>query len=122
VGFYNTIKHYRFAATIFLTTLGYLLGQIFANLRVQHLTWWHNVILVVIVYSVITWFVNITADAAEGILTSFLQENANSKGNIEEMQNVRSVRDDLFRITGTISLIVKGDKPIKMDVAESDLH
>jgi hypothetical protein len=80
VGGYNTLKHYRFAASIFLTTICYLLGHIFANLRVATFTWWQNVILVVISYAVVTWFVNIDADAAEGISTSFLAENYKSQG------------------------------------------
>jgi hypothetical protein len=64
VGGYNVLKHYRFAATIFLVSLTYLLGLIFANLRVTRFTLWHNIILVVIAYAVVTWFVDIDADAA----------------------------------------------------------
>jgi hypothetical protein len=72
VGGYNVIKHYRFAATVFLVSLCYLFGHIFSNLRVVGFTWWHNVILIVISYAVVSWFVAIDADAAEGISTSFL--------------------------------------------------
>jgi len=74
VGGFNLIKHYRFVASVFLTALGYLLGQIYANKRVAGFTWWHNVILVLIAYIVVCWFINIDADAAEGISTSFLAE------------------------------------------------
>jgi len=65
------MKHFRFVASVFLTALGYLLGQIYANKRVVVFTTWQNVILVVIVYAVVCWFINIDADAAEGISTSF---------------------------------------------------
>lgn len=85
VGGYNVIKHYRFAATIFLVSLCYLLGHIFSNLRVVGFTWWHNVILIVISYAVVTWFVDIDADAAEGISTSFLAENYKAQS-FENMQ------------------------------------
>jgi hypothetical protein len=72
VGGYNLIKHYRLAATIFLVSLCYIFGHIFSNKRVLGFTWWHNVILIVISYAVVSWFVAIDADAAEGISTSFL--------------------------------------------------
>ena len=36
-------------------------------------------ILVVISYAIITWFVNIDADAAEGICTSFLVEHSKAQ-------------------------------------------
>ena len=75
VGGYNPMKHYRFVASVFLTTVGYLLGHIYADKRVTNFTWWHNVILVIIVYAVICWFVDIDADAAEGISTSFFAEH-----------------------------------------------
>lgn len=80
VGGYSVLKHFRLAATVFLVSLSYLFGHIFANLRVSSFTWWHNVILVVIAYSVVTWFVDIGADAAEGISTSFLAENYRAQG------------------------------------------
>ena len=71
---YNPMKHYRFVASVFLTTLGYILGHIYANKRVTDFTWWHNVVLVLIVYCVICWFVKIDSDSAEGISTSFFAE------------------------------------------------
>lgn len=74
------MKHYRFAASVFLTTVGYLLAHIYANKRVLNFTWWHNVILVIIVYAIVCWFINIDADAAEGISTSFLYENLSAQG------------------------------------------
>jgi len=54
-------------------------------LRVVGFTWWHNVILIVISYAVVTWFVDIDADAAEGISTSFLAENYKAQS-FENMQ------------------------------------
>lgn len=71
------MKHYRFVASVFLTTLGFLLAHIYVNKRVIDFTWWHNVVLIVIIYSVVCWFVNIDADAAEGISTSFFAEFRN---------------------------------------------
>ena len=75
VGSYNPMKHYNFVASVFLTALGYLLGHIYVNRRLSSFTWWHNVVLVIIVYVVICWFVKITSDAAEGISTSFFAEH-----------------------------------------------
>eukprot|EP00178_Gracilaria_changii_P018098 TRINITY_DN51506_c0_g1_i1.p1 TRINITY_DN51506_c0_g1~~TRINITY_DN51506_c0_g1_i1.p1 ORF type:complete len:106 (+),score=4.84 TRINITY_DN51506_c0_g1_i1:262-579(+) len=69
------MKHYRFVACVWLTALGYLLGHIYVNRRLDSFTWWHNVVLVLIVYIVICWFVKIDADAAEGISTSFFAEH-----------------------------------------------
>lgn len=77
---YNPLKHYRFAASVFLTTISYLLAHIYANKRVDYFTWWHFITLVVLSYAVICWFVNIDADAAEGIATSFLAEYNISSG------------------------------------------
>lgn len=75
VGGYNPMKHYRFVATVFLVALGYLLGHIYANKHVVGLTWWHLVVIIFTVYACVCWFVNITADAAEGISTSFFAEH-----------------------------------------------
>ena len=74
VGFFNPLKHYRFAASVFLVTLMYILGSIYVNKRVYSFFWWQNVVLIVISYAVVCWFVDISADAAEGILTSYLTE------------------------------------------------
>jgi hypothetical protein len=68
------MKHYRFLASVFLTTLMYILGSIYVNKRVYSFHWWENVVLIVISYATICWFVDINADAAEGILTSYLVE------------------------------------------------
>ena len=74
VGWFNPMKHYRFLASVFLTTLMYILGSIYVNKRVYSFHWWENVVLIVISYATICWFVDINADAAEGILTSYLVE------------------------------------------------
>ena len=76
VGGFNPMKHYRFVASTFLTALLYILGSIYVNKRVVNFYWWQNVVLIVISYAVICWFVDISANAAEGISTSFLTENS----------------------------------------------
>jgi len=119
VGGYNTLKHYRLAASILLTTISYLLGHIFTNLRVTSFTWWHNVILIVISYAVITWFVNIDADAAEGISTSFLVENSRVEGNYENMSHALPVDIHLFSISEMkFTLKVTEIVAFKTDTAE----
>lgn len=83
------MKHYRFVASTFLVTLLYILGSIYVNKRVVNFYWWQNVVLIVISYAVICWFVDISADAAEGISTSFLTEN--SINGYEEMRFAQPV-------------------------------
>lgn len=68
------MKHYKFAAIIFLTLLAAFLGHFFVKLRVVNYGFWHAVVLLVVAYLVVVWFVCIFADAAEGLLTSFLTE------------------------------------------------
>jgi hypothetical protein len=81
-------------------------------------TWWHNVILIVIAYSVVTWFVDIDADAAEGISTSFLAENYQAQG-FENMQNAIPVKYLLFSISRTNfyseAIVIT---PLTMDIVE----
>jgi len=79
VGVYNPLKHYRFVASVFLVALGYLLASIFTGKHVTSFTWWHHVILIVTVYAVVCWFVDIDADAAEGVSTSFFAEHSISR-------------------------------------------
>jgi hypothetical protein len=92
---YNPMKHYRFAASVFLTTLLYILGSIYVNKRVVNFYWWENVVLVVISYAVVCWFVDISANAAEGVSTSFLTEYAVCHG-YEGMEFAFEVVSDLF--------------------------
>ena len=74
VGWFNPMKHYKFLAATFLTTLMYILGSIYVNKRVYTFHWWENVVLIVISYATVVWFIDISANAAEGILTSYLTE------------------------------------------------
>lgn len=91
------MKHYRFVASVFLTTLLYILGSIYVNKRVVNFSWWQNVVLIVISYAVICWFVNISADAAEGISTSFLVET--SINGYDDMRYAQPVTFILFSNT-----------------------
>ena len=52
----------------------YILGSIYVNKRVYSFYWWENVVLIVISYATVVWFIDISANAAEGILTSYLTE------------------------------------------------
>ena len=89
------MKHYRFVASVFLTTLLYILGSIYVNKRVVNFYWWQCVVLIVISYAVICWFVDISADAAEGISTSFLAEHHTTQG-YENMRYAEQVQSILF--------------------------
>ena len=113
------MKHYRFVASTFLTTILYILGSIYVNKRVVNFYWWQNVVLIVISYAVICWFVDISANAAEGISTSFLTEN--SINGYEDMRYAQPVLINLFSNTRPRS----GRDPIGMTNCEmetSDHH
>lgn len=92
------MKHYRFVASVFLTALGYLLGHIYANKRLAAFTWWHNVVLVVAVYATVCWFVNIDADSAEGISTSFFAEHTLAK-DYQSMIQAQQVLVDKYSLS-----------------------
>lgn len=116
------MKHYRFVASVFLTALGYLLGHIYANKRVAGFTWWHNVILVVAVYAVVCWFVNIDADAAEGISTSFFAEHTLAK-DYQSMVQAQQVLLSRISPSSRRSRIepIETSRP-RTATAEPDLH
>lgn len=112
------MKHYRFAASVLLTTIGYLLGHIYADKRLVQLTWWHEVVLVIIVYAVICWFVNIDADAAEGIAISFFKEHS-AVNDYQRMNYAQQVTSMLFRNLDTKSRPEPTEKPKqKMDTVD----
>ena len=58
------MKHYKFLASVFLTTLMYILGSIYVNKRVYSFYWWENVVLIVISYATVVWFIDVSANAA----------------------------------------------------------
>lgn len=97
VGEHSAMKHYRFAAHVFLVTLGFILGYLILRVRVVNIGFWHLLILLVVVEAIVTWFINIHADAAEALQTCFLVENFTSKG-FDYMQNVIPVCTFLYSL------------------------
>jgi hypothetical protein len=95
VGNQNPIRSYRFIAHVFLVALTSLFGYIFANIRVQNISWWYMATIITVSYAVVTWFVEIYGAAAEGISTSFLTEHFITK-NYETMQRAIPVIIFLF--------------------------
>jgi hypothetical protein len=118
VGSYNPLKHYRFIASLFLTTFAYTLGHFFANWRLINLTWWHEVTLLIVAYAIICWFVNIYADAAEGLSTSFLTEYRYA-GDYPYMQQVFPVQFILFSHTAIKFNKATPDPHPAMETAET---
>lgn len=78
VGNYNPIKHGRFVAMVFAVAISALFGFIFTDIRLSNVSFWHIFFLIVVVYSVTCWFINVCADAAESISTSFFVEHFQS--------------------------------------------
>jgi hypothetical protein len=95
VGNYNPVKHIRFVALVFVVALSTLFGFIFTNIRLNNVSFWHVAFLIVVVYSVSCWFINIAADVAESIATSFFVEHFQSH-DYEFMQKAIPVRFMLF--------------------------
>jgi hypothetical protein len=75
VGTHSALKHYRFVATVACVTLAMIASYFVLRFRVFNYGLWHFGFLVFWVYAIITWFVQIHADAAEGLQTSFLAEH-----------------------------------------------
>lgn len=69
------MKHYRFVATVACVTLAMIGSYFVLRFRVWDYSLWHFGFLVFWLYAIITWFVQIHADAAEGLQTSFLAEH-----------------------------------------------
>lgn len=78
VGNYNPLKHLRFVITVFAVAFCTLFGFIFANIRLNTLSFWHIAFVIVVVYAVLSWFIDICVDAAESIATSFFVEHFQS--------------------------------------------
>ena len=74
VGSYNPMKHYRFAAHVLCVAAVFLMTWFILRARMINPGFWHYVLLIVVIYMIVTWFVDIHADAAEGIQTSYLSE------------------------------------------------
>ena len=119
---YNPMKHYRFVASTALTTLLYILGSIYVNKRVVNFYWWENVVLIVISYAVICWFVDISANAAEGVSTSYLAEHYLFQG----YENMRYCQQVYHLLLSNIKSKFKRDLTVTirhmMATFDSDLH
>jgi glucan phosphoethanolaminetransferase (alkaline phosphatase superfamily) len=66
--------HYRFAAHAFLITAALLMSWFILRARVWSPNFWHWMVLIFVIYSILNWFINILPDAAEGLQTSFMAE------------------------------------------------
>jgi glucan phosphoethanolaminetransferase (alkaline phosphatase superfamily) len=75
VGDYSPIKHYRFAAHVLCVAAVFLMTWFILRKRVWGPDFWHYAVLIVVIYAIVTWFVDIHADAAEGLQTSYLAEH-----------------------------------------------
>ena len=72
IGSHSPMAHYRFAAHAFLVPITLLACWFILRARVWNPNFWHCIILTVLIISILTWFINIQPDAAEGIQTSYL--------------------------------------------------
>lgn len=88
IGSHSPMKHFRFAAHVFCVAAVFLMTWFILRKRVWYSNFWHYVILIVVIYAVLTWFVSIQADAAEGLQTAFLSERELENGNFRYMQRL----------------------------------
>ena len=74
IGSYSPMKHYRFAAHVLCVAAVFLMTWFILRARMWNPGFWHYAILIVVIYMIVTWFIDIHADAAEGIQTSYCSE------------------------------------------------
>ncbi|MCB1084407.1 MAG: hypothetical protein KDK61_08860, partial [Simkania sp.] len=105
-----------------LVALGFLLGHIYANKHVAGLTWWHLVVIIMTVYCCVWTFVNFTADAAEGISTSFFAEHSLAR-DYQSMVQAQQVPFDILSPTNNKfkNVPTATSKP-RTDTADHDHH
>lgn len=72
IGSHSPVGHYRVAAQTFLIPVTLLATWFILRARVWNANLWHWIVLTVVLYSILQWFINILADAAEGLQTSYL--------------------------------------------------
>ena len=58
------MKHYRFAAHVLCVAVVFLMTWFILRARVLRPGLWNYIHLIVIIYMIVTWFVNIHADSA----------------------------------------------------------
>ena len=121
MGWFNPMKHYKFLASVFLTTLMYILGSIYVNKRVYSFHWWENVVLIVISFATVCWFIDISANAAEGILTSYLTEYRLGCG-YGEIRWAEQVPSFLYRFIQPKFKMQWEVSRREMGISEPDLH
>lgn len=88
IGSHSPMFHYRFAAHAFLIPITLLGSWFILRARVWSPNIWHWIILIFLIYMILNWFINIIADAAEGIQTSYLAERELENGNYKFMQRL----------------------------------
>lgn len=88
IGSHSPMKHYRFAAHVLCVSAVFLMTWFILRRRVWFSNFWHYVILIVVIYMIVTWFIDIHASASEGIQTSYLVERELEGGNFSHMQRV----------------------------------
>ena len=100
IGTHSAMKHYRFVAHVAVVTLALIASYFVLRWRVHDFTLWHFGFLVFYIYALVTWFIDIHADSAEGLQTSFLAEHE-LEDNYNYMQRILpSYRKDLEFLDG----------------------
>lgn len=58
------MKHYRFVAHVLCVAVAFLCAWFIMRKRLWNYGFWHYTLLIVVIYIVLTWFINIHADSA----------------------------------------------------------
>lgn len=88
IGSHSPMFHYRFAAQCALLSLTLLATWFILKARVREADFWHWVCLNFVIFAIVSWFINILADAAEGLQTSYLAERELENGNYKYMHRL----------------------------------
>jgi hypothetical protein len=72
IGYHSAMKHYRFAAHVSAIAFSFLWAFWVLNYRTFNYSLWQVGILIMFIYGIVTWFIGIHTDAAEGLQTSYL--------------------------------------------------
>lgn len=88
IGSHSPMDHYRFAAHAFLIPVALLTTWFILRARVWNPNVWHWIVLTFVLIAILSWFINILADAAEGLQTSFLAERELENGNYKYIQRL----------------------------------
>lgn len=74
VGYFSAMKHYRLATHISIISFVFFWGFWILDYRTLNFDLWKIAVLIIMIYSTVTWFVGIHIDSAEGLQTSYLAE------------------------------------------------